>query len=186
MILIIGLGNPGEQYEKTRHNVGFMVLDELNEITGFPAFEFSKKFNGLVSQGIAAEKEIIFLKPQTFMNGSGKAVKAAVNYFKIKLANIYVVHDEADADLGKIKISQEAAAAGHKGVQSIIDGLGTKNFTRFRVGINSNDPSYEALIKKEGLESVVLKNFSANEEPIIAEAIKKTAELIISDLTENK
>jgi PTH1 family peptidyl-tRNA hydrolase len=186
MILIVGLGNPGEQYKNTRHNVGFMVLDEFNEANGFPPFESSKKYNGLVSQGIAAKNELILLKPQTFMNESGKAVKAVANFFKIKPDNIYVVHDEADVDLGKIKISQDSTAAGHKGAQSLIDELGTKKFTRFRVGINSNDEAYESAIKKEGLENVVLKNFSEEEEPIITESIKNAAELIISQLKENK
>lgn len=186
MILIIGLGNPGEQYKNTRHNVGFMILDELNEIAGFPCFEFSKKYNAMVSQGIFAENEVMLLKPQTFMNESGKAVKAAVNYFKIKPEDIYVVQDEADVDLGKIKISQEANSAGHKGIQSIIDELKNKKFTRFRVGINSKDPIYELAVKKEGLESVVLKNFIDEEIPVIKKSIQETIELIISYLTTNK
>ena len=185
MILITGLGNPGEQYKQTRHNVGFMVIDEINEIAGFPAFEFAKKFNGLVSQGIMAENEVILLKPQTFMNESGKAVKAVASFYKIKTKDIYVVQDEADVDLGKIKISTDATAAGHKGIQSIIDELGTKKITRFRVGINSSDPQYTKSIKKEGLENVVLNNFSANEEPIIDESIKKAFELINTHLKEN-
>lgn len=184
MILITGLGNPGEQYKNTRHNVGFMVLDELAEMGGFPAFEFAKKFNGLVSQGIMAEDEVILLKPQTFMNESGKAVKAVASFYKIKPKDIYVVQDEADVDLGKIKISQDANSAGHKGVQSIIDEIGTKNFTRFRVGINSSDPEYESIVKKQGLEEVVLKDFTASEEPLIMETIKRAPDIIISQIKE--
>lgn len=185
MILIVGLGNPGEQYEKTRHNLGFRVLDELKELAGFPEFEFAKKFNALVSQGIVAEKEAILLKPQTFMNESGKAVKAAASFYKVKPQDIYVVQDEADVELGKIKISESANSAGHRGINSVIEELGTKNILRFRIGFESDAPAYQnALNRGEGLEDVVLKNFSPAEEIIIQDIIKKAAELIISHLTE--
>ena len=185
MILIIGLGNPGNQYQATRHNLGFMVLDELQELAGFPAFEFAKKFNGLVSQGILAENEAILLKPQTFMNESGKAAKAIANFYKIKAKDIYVVQDEADVDLGKIKISQNANSAGHKGVQSIINELGTKDFLRFRIGIDSKSPDYQNRINSQGLEAVVLENFNSEEIPLLNDTIKKTAETIIATIKEN-
>lgn len=185
MILIIGLGNPGNQYQATRHNLGFMVLDELQELAGFPAFEFAKKFNGLVSQGILAENEAVLLKPQTFMNESGKAVKAIANFYKIKAKDIYVVQDEADVDLGKIKISQNANSAGHKGVQSIINELGTKDFLRFRIGIDSKSPDYQNRINSQGLEAVVLENFNSEEIPLLNDTIKKTAETIIATIKEN-
>lgn len=184
MILIVGLGNPGEQYEKTRHNLGFRVLDELKELAGFPEFEFTKKFNSLVSQGVLAKSETILLKPQTFMNESGKAVKAVTAFYKIKPQDIYVVQDEAGVEIGKIKTSESANSAGHRGVESILKELGTKDITRFRVGFDSNDPAYQnALKQNEGLENIVLKDFSAEEEIIIQDIIKKTAELIISHLT---
>lgn len=185
MILIIGLGNPGNQYQATRHNLGFMVLDELQELAGFPAFEFAKKFNGLVSQGILAENEAILLKPQTFMNESGKAAKAIANFYKIKAKDIYVVQDEADVDLGKIKISQNANSAGHKGVQSIINELSTKDFLRFRIGIDSKSPDYQNRINSQGLEAVVLENFNSEEIPLLNDTIKKTAETIIATIKEN-
>ncbi|MFA5178450.1 MAG: aminoacyl-tRNA hydrolase [Candidatus Paceibacterota bacterium] len=185
MILIIGLGNPGNQYQATRHNLGFMVLDELQELAGFPAFEFAKKFNGLVSQGILAENEAILLKPQTFMNESGKAAKAIANFYKIKAKDIYVVQDEADVDLGKIKISQNANSAGHKGVQSIINELSTKDFLRFRIGIDSKSPDYQNRINSQGLEAVVLENFDSEEIPLLNDTIKKTAETIIATIKEN-
>jgi PTH1 family peptidyl-tRNA hydrolase len=185
MILIIGLGNPGNQYQATRHNLGFMVLDELQELTGFPAFEFAKKFNGLVSQGILAKNEAVLLKPQTFMNESGKAAKAIANFYKIKAKDIYVVQDEADVDLGKIKISQNANSAGHKGVQSIINELGTKDFLRFRIGIDSKSPDYQNRINSQGLEAVVLENFNSEEIPLLNDTIKKTAETIIATIKEN-
>ena len=185
MILIIGLGNPGSQYQSTRHNLGFMVLDELQELAGFSAFEFAKKFNSFVSQGILAENETILLKPQTFMNESGKAVKAIANFYKINVKDIYVVHDEADVGLGKIKISQNANSAGHKGVQSIINELGVKEFTRFRVGIDSKNPDYQNRINSQGLESVVLENFSSEEILLVDKIIKETADTIIATIKKN-
>jgi PTH1 family peptidyl-tRNA hydrolase len=185
MILIVGLGNPGNEYENTRHNLGFMAIDELKEFYGFPEFEFAKKFNGLVSQGILAENEAILLKPQTYMNESGKAVKAVSSFYKIPVTNIYVVHDEADVPLGQIKVSQNVTSAGHRGVQSIIDEFNSKDFSRFRIGIDSDDPSYrKALAQGEGLENVVLKNFSEQEKPAIEDSLKQVVELIPQTIIE--
>ncbi|MFA5368612.1 MAG: aminoacyl-tRNA hydrolase [Candidatus Paceibacterota bacterium] len=185
MILIVGLGNPGNQYKKTRHNVGFMILDKIKESINFPDFKLSKKYSGLISQGTIFEKEAILLKPSTFMNESGKAVEAIVNYFKIKPENIYIIQDEADVDLGKIKISTDANSAGHKGIQSIIEKLGTKKFTRFRIGINSTDKTYEQAIKEDGLESVVLKNFSEEEQVVFKKIAEESVDLIISTIKNN-
>lgn len=186
MILLIGLGNPGDEYKKTRHNLGFMVMDELRDFYGFPEFEFAKKFNGLVSQGIIAENEAILLKPQTYMNESGKSVKSVASFYKIPVANIYVAHDEADVPLGQIKVSKNVTAAGHRGVQSIIDELKSKDFTRFRIGIDSDDPSYrKALSQGEGLENVVLKNFGEEEKPIVENTIKQALDLIPQTITKN-
>lgn len=103
MILIVGLGNPGEPYKNTRHNLGFRVLDELKEQNGFPDFKFSKKFNSLISQGHLANNDVILLKPQTFMNSSGQAVKSVASFYKIKPTDIYIVQDEADIEIGKLK-----------------------------------------------------------------------------------
>lgn len=185
MILIVGLGNPGDQYKKTRHNAGFMILDKIKESFGFPEFELSKKHNGLVAQGVIFGREVILLKPQTFMNESGRSVKAIAKYFKLKPEDIYVVQDEADVDLGKIKVSFGTTSAGHKGAQSIIDEMGTNKFTRFRVGIDSKDPAYEKAVKKDGLENVVLKNFTVDEEITFEEASEKAVDLIISAIKEN-
>ncbi|MFA5013350.1 MAG: aminoacyl-tRNA hydrolase [Candidatus Paceibacterota bacterium] len=185
MILIVGLGNPGEQYKYTRHNTGFTVLDELAKAIGFDDFQLNKDWKSLTTKGVINEKDVILIKPQTFMNESGKSVKKIVSYFKIKPGNIYVVHDEADLPLGTFKIKEGGTSAGHKGVQSIIDELGTKDFFRFRVGIESEDPSFRIPIeKREGLESVVLKNFSAEEITPLSEAIKQTVNAIISKIKE--
>ena len=153
MKLIIGLGNPGTKYEKTRHNIGFMVLDVLIKNEQFDS------------------KKVKLIKPQTFMNNSGQEVKKITDYYKIKPEDIIVIHDDIDLPLGKIKIQQNRSSAGHKGVQSIIDSLGTKDFTRMRIGIRP-----EELIQET--EKFVIQKFTQEEQDIINETIKKAATLV--------
>jgi PTH1 family peptidyl-tRNA hydrolase len=162
MILIVGLGNPGRQFEKTRHNLGFRVLDYLQKKWSFPSFVLKKNLFSLISRGKFLEKEIILAKPQTFMNSSGKAVKKIKTRFKLKTENIIVIHDEMDLPLGKTKLSFGKGSAGHKGVLSIIEALKTKDFFRYRIGIG-----------KKKKENFVLEKFSKEEEKILKETIKK-------------
>ena len=173
MILVIGLGNPGRKYQKTRHNVGFMVLDEFQKIQDFSDWKLKKKFKAEISEGIINSQKIILAKPQTFMNESGKAVKAIFN-FQFSNKNLIVIHDDLDLELGKMKIVQNRGAAGHKGVQSIINELGTKNFVRFRIGIKSQKTEN----KEQRAENFVLKKFSKEESKILKEVIKKTCRAI--------
>jgi PTH1 family peptidyl-tRNA hydrolase len=149
MILIVGLGNPGKKYEKTRHNVGFMAIDKLKLLN---------------------IKKVILAKPKTFMNESGKEVKKIIKNLKLKIKNLIVIHDDLDLLLGKIKISINRGSAGHKGVESIIKELKTKNFIRFRIGIKS--------ISNLKTQNFVLNKFTKQEEKIVKEVIKKTAEAI--------
>ena len=135
MILIAGLGNPGEKFKNTRHNVGFMVIDAFAEKNNFPDFKFSKKFNSLISEEILYGEKITLTKPQTFMNNSGVAVKKILSSTKTTRPGLVVIHDDIDLPLGKIKIVKNRGSAGHKGVQSIIEKLGTNEFIRLRVGI---------------------------------------------------
>lgn len=184
MKLIIGLGNPGEKYKKTRHNAGFMAVDKITAAFQFPSFNFQAKFNAEISEKSINDEKIILAKPQTFMNESGKAVKAIIDYYKIDVANIIIIHDDLDIALGKYKIVKDRTSAGHKGVQSIIDYLGTKDFTRIRIGIEPLGSSAE---KDKSLDSprslgtkqiptaeFVLENFTENEQKIIDEVIEKT------------
>lgn len=127
MKLIVGLGNPGEKYQRTRHNLGFRLLDEMIK----DGWEDSKK---LKSQ-IAKTDQVIFAKPQTYVNNSGMAVKLLTTYYKLPTTDVIVVYDELDLPLGKIKVRLGGAAAGHHGVESIIKSLGTDQFTRVRLGI---------------------------------------------------
>ncbi|MEA3272218.1 MAG: aminoacyl-tRNA hydrolase [Patescibacteria group bacterium] len=170
MKLIIGLGNPGRKYKKTRHNVGFRVLDEMIKDSSTSlrtSFKFDKKFNA----DVVKKGQIIFAKPQTFMNKSGEAVWAIQKYYKIKSDDIVVVHDELYLELGKVRESTGSRSAGHNGVQSIINLLDTKNFTRVRIGIGPCP-------KKIPAEKFVLQKFSRKEEKELEEIIKRVIEII--------
>ncbi|MFH1837982.1 MAG: aminoacyl-tRNA hydrolase [Candidatus Kuenenbacteria bacterium] len=168
MKLIIGLGNPGKEYEKTRHNCGFMAIYNLQKTLNesFDDFKFNKKFDALISQGNFNGEKIILVMPQTFMNDSGKSVSALINYYKINFEDLFVIHDDIDLLLGKIKISQNRSSGGQKGVQSIIDHLGTKNFIRFRIGIKS-----EGIM--QNTYDFVLQKFTKDEQKIISESLQK-------------
>lgn len=162
MIIIVGLGNPGKKYKNTRHNVGFQVIDEFAKENNFPEFKLSKKFNALVSE----KGNIILVKPQTFMNKSGKAVKALLK--NTTRTALVVIHDDIDLPLGKIRISKNRGSAGHKGVESIIKEIGFKNFTRFRIGISPKTG------KPKNVERYVLQKLNKEEEKVIREVIQET------------
>ena len=151
MILIVGLGNSGKKYEKTRHNVGFRVIDGL-------------RFLNL--------KKVILAKPKAFMNQSGKAVKLLVTRYQLPATSLWVVHDDIDLPLGKIRISKGRGAAGHKGVESIIKEINSKNFIRLRVGIQPK------IHKPKNIEKFVLQKFNKDEEKIVKEVIKKSVEAV--------
>ena len=164
MILIVGLGNPGKKFENTRHNVGFMAIDEFARKYNFPEFKLDKKSNALISQ----EESVLLVKPQTFMNESGGAVRSLIKNSKLEIRNsIIVIHDDIDLPVGKIKIVKDRGSAGHKGVESIIECIGNENLVRFRIGIGSE--------AKTEAKKVVLKKFSKQEKATIDQTIQKTA-----------
>lgn len=172
MYLILGLGNPGKKYKNTRHNLGFLILDFFRKKNKFPKFKFEKSLNSQISEKNFLEKRVILMKPQTFMNTSGKALKLfsqKYNFFNFK--NLLVVHDDLDIPLGKIKISFGRSSGGHKGVQSLIEELGTKNFFRQRVGIGPRPT-----LKK--IEIFVLEKFEKKEKGILKKIIKESIKLI--------
>ena len=138
MKLIIGLGNPGGEYKDTRHNIGYMVVDKLEKELGAgtpPAWDRDEKKNVLT----ARIGEVLLVKPLTFMNKSGFAVAALVNFYKLTPADVWVIHDDIDLPLGKIKIREKGGSAGHHGIESIIEQLGTDVFVRFRLGIGRGE-----------------------------------------------
>ena len=171
MILIIGLGNPGKKYEFSRHNLGFLVLDRFSKKNYFE-FKSLKKLKSKISKGSFGKKRVVLAKPQTFMNNSGKAVRILATKYKIQNTNIFIVHDDIDLLLGKMKIVKNRGAAGHKGVQSIINEMKTKNFIRFRIGIA---PKYKITKQWNNgvMEKFVLKKFTKTEKEAIRKAVKK-------------
>lgn len=166
MKIIVGLGNHGQKFKGTRHNIGFEILDKIQKENNFPEFSLKKKLKSEISEGVLNGEKIILTKPQTFMNLSGEAVKTLMKYYKVKPGNLTVIHDDIDISLGKIKESNNSGSAGHKGVQSIIDNLKTKEFKRIRMGTLPKKG------KPKDIDKFVLKKFSKTEEKIIEETIK--------------
>ncbi len=167
MKLIIGLGNPGEKYKNTRHNLGFMFLDKLREKWDFPDFELNKKFNAEISQGEWKNEKIILAKPQYFMNLSGETVKKLLDFYKISLENLLVIHDDLDIVCGKYKLATDSTSAGHNGVQNIIDKLGIKKFARLRIGIKPEKETADSPRSEAG--DFVLEKFTKEELKKISE-----------------
>jgi PTH1 family peptidyl-tRNA hydrolase len=159
MRLLVGLGNPGDQYAKTRHNIGFRVLDSLG-------LDFHKGFLGL----IAKDGDRIYLKPQTYMNRSGDSVLAALSFHKIKPEDLLVIHDELDLPFGTIKLKKGGGHAGHNGLRDIMRVIGPE-FSRIRVGIGK--PQH-----KTQVADYVLSNFSAQEEAVLCDLIIQAKSLI--------
>jgi len=177
MKLIVGLGNPGSKYEKTRHNIGFMVIDEIIDNFKFPILNFKSIFNAKISK----KQEVILAKPLAFMNNSGQAVKSLIRYWKLEIENLTVIHDDIDLPLGEIKVQQGRSSAGHKGVQSIIDALGTNNFIRVRIGIRPEeniDTPHQNKFGAGQTEKFVLQKFTSEEQKIINQTTKKAARII--------
>jgi PTH1 family peptidyl-tRNA hydrolase len=175
MKLIVGLGNPEQKYEQTRHNFGFMVLDEIVKNNKFMPFRLENQFQSLVTQtGGVGENRVTFSKPQTYMNNSGKSVKKMIDYYKIGTDDVLVVCDDIDMPLGSIRIRLEGSSGGHKGLQSIIDEIGDNRIIRIRLGIGSN--------KELGIpsENYVLQKFSATEMEIVTKVIDKTGDLVLN------
>ena len=171
MKLIIGLGNPGDKYKNTRHNMGFMVIDELAEklTEGKVKWQDEKKFS---AQTCRISEEILLVKPQTFMNDSGVAVAKILRYYDTKILSkdVWVIHDDMDISLGKIKIRMGGSGAGHHGIESIIESLGTDKFLRFRLGIGN--PRREG--SQVPVEDYVLKKFESSEVSGVKHMIKQT------------
>ncbi len=180
MKLVIGLGNPGKKYEETWHNLGFLAVDEIKnkEPEIFCDFKINKKFKSEICENQVAVEKIILAKPQTFMNQSGQAAKIIFDFYKINPKDLWVIHDDIDLTLGRIRISHSSSAGGHKGVQSIIDCLGTKDFIRFRLGIQKEPPI------EIPSEAYVLQKIDKQSKIIVDETIQKTISAIEVALTQ--
>ncbi|MGI9553423.1 MAG: aminoacyl-tRNA hydrolase [Thermodesulfobacteriota bacterium] len=167
--LIVGLGNPGNEYELTRHNIGFIVLDNFAIKAGI---EISKSgYRGLYGKGEYLNNTLYLLKPQTFMNRSGESVKEIKNFYKIPSKQMIVIHDELDISLGNLKVKAGGGTAGHNGLESIKADIGKSDFTRVRVGIGKPD------LKGKTVKHV-LSSFHKEEIEILNETIKKATDAI--------
>lgn len=181
MKLIVGLGNPGEKYKNNRHNVGFMVVDGLAmRLFSYKAmplkWELSEKFDSLL---ITLDSRLVLAKPQTFMNNSGEAIKKLIDFYKVSLNDLYVIHDDLDIPLGQYKIQKGKGPKVHYGIQSINQALGTRDYWRVRIGVENREVSQVPRVSRVPRgEQYVLQDFTKEEQMIIADVIK----LIIADL----
>jgi len=169
--LIVGLGNPGKQYQNTRHNFGFMVLDELASALNI---EFRRmQHQAMVTKTHYHDRLLILAKPRTFMNNSGRSVRALANFYKIPTENILVVFDDADLDFETIRLRKEGGSSGQKGMASIIQSLGTEGFPRMRLGLG------RPLGRMETADFVLLP-FSSQEQEVLPFLLKKAVEAVLT------
>lgn len=167
--LIVGLGNPGREYEATRHNAGFWWVDEFARLHQL-GFKAEHKFHGLAARGHAHGHEVYLLKPQTFMNVSGRAVAALAQFYKIQPAEILVVHDELDLPPGSAKLKLGGGHGGHNGLKDIIAQLGTRDFWRLRIGIGHPGERGE-------VSNYVLNAPRKEEQPLLEQALQRAQEV---------
>lgn len=176
MFLIAGLGNPGRQYEKTRHNMGFDTIDELIERHRIPQGGIAHK--AMYGKGMIAGEKVLAVKPLTYMNLSGEAIREYVNYYKMNPeTELIVIYDDIDLDPGQIRIRKKGSAGGHNGIKSIIAQIGTQNFYRIKVGVGAKPKGWD-------LADYVLGRFSPEERELVDKAICDAAdavEMILKD-----
>ncbi len=169
MKLIVGLGNYGKEYEETRHNVGFMVVDKLAD--KLKIYDFKEKFSGLVGEGNYKGEKVILLKPQTYMNLSGNSIIQVVNFYKLDVEeDIIVIYDDMALPLGKLRIREKGSAGGHNGIKSIISHMGEK-FLRIKFGIGQSESQ-----DKEKIVNFVIGRFTKEEKEEISEVLVNAGE----------
>ena len=166
MKIIVGLGNPGKKYEKTRHNCGFMAIDFYAAKNNL---EFKNKFNGLYTEQIINNEKVILLKPQTYMNLSGNSVREFVNFFNINVDDILVIYDDYNFEVGTFRIRRDGSDGGHNGIKSIIENLKNDNIKRVRIGISKNTIP---------LEDYVLQRFSDEDYKKVNDLLPTIADII--------
>lgn len=176
MKLIVGLGNPGREYINTRHNVGFQCIDRVREKLGFPEFKLQKKFHAEMTEGIFSGEKILLAKPQTFMNVSGKSVVALIHFYRIAPKDLWLIFDDIDLPLGKIRMRPNGSAGSHNGMKSVIASLGFQNFPRIRIGIESRGLSAAA---EQDISSFVLNAFSKKEKAQAAKTVEIASDALL-------
>ena len=175
MYLIAGLGNPTKEYDKTRHNVGFSVIDVLADRYRIDISE--KKHKALCGRGVIEGQKVLLLKPQTFMNLSGESIRAAADYYKIEPEEMIVIYDDISLDPGQLRIRLKGSAGGHNGIKNIIANLGTQDFPRIKVGVGAKPPRMD-------LADYVLSRFGAGEQKLMDEAFGEAAEAAVMMMTD--
>ena len=175
MFLIVGLGNPGSQYEDTRHNIGFKVVDNIAKEYNIEINR--QKFKGMCGEGFINGEKVILLKPTTYMNLSGESIREVVDFYKLSNEDILVIYDDISLDVGRLRIREKGSAGGHNGIYSIIAHLGTDIFPRIKVGVGQ--PNVD-------LVNYVLGKFTKEEMEVLSESIdastKASKEIISSDV----
>ena len=185
--IIVGLGNPGEEYKNTRHNTGRLVLDSVREESGAPEFTFNKKINALESQAKIGREKIVLLAPETFMNNSGKSVGPLVKSKKAA-EKLIVIYDDFNLPLGRIKISFNRSSGGHNGLESIIKAVKTEGFLRVRIGTAPENAKGLAKVPHgdEKIEKFILGPFKNNELKALKKVSKRVSEAIEVIIKEGK
>ena len=175
MYVIAGLGNPGREYEGTRHNVGFMTLDALADKYNIDVRE--KAFKGLIGKGVIEGNKVILVKPQTYMNLSGECIRQVMDYYKVDPSEFIVIYDDISLVPGGIRIRKKGSAGGHNGIKNIIAHLGTQEFPRVRIGVGEKPARMD-------LADYVLGGFSKEDEALVREACEHAAEAAAEILTD--
>ena len=173
--LVVGLGNPEPKYDQTRHNIGFAAIDALARSWQIPMSE-NRKFQGIFGEGRATTNKIRLLKPLTYMNRSGQAIRAVTDWYKLPPESVLVIYDDMDLPLGKIRIRLSGSAGGHNGMKSAIAHLGTQNFPRLRIGIGK--PQDASTSDEPNAISHVLGKFSATETQLMSEVLQFVIEAV--------
>ncbi|MBN2058696.1 MAG: aminoacyl-tRNA hydrolase [Candidatus Saganbacteria bacterium] len=169
MYLIVGLGNPGPEYENTRHNLGFRAVDELAARLGVTVFK--EKSRSFIAESRLADHKLILVKPQTFMNNSGPAVRGLLDWFKITPENLILIYDDVDLEVGQLRLREKGNAGGHHGVESVINSVGTTDFPRIRLGIGRESLTGD-------VSDYVLQQIPVDQEQVLAEAVLTAAEAV--------
>lgn len=175
MKLIVGLGNPGDEYARTRHNVGFMVADAFAEAHQITLNQ--TKFKAIIGKGVVGSEEVIIAKPQTYMNRSGESVSSLLSFFKLNPSDCIIICDDLELPTGKIRVREKGGHGGHNGLRSIIELTGSQEFVRVRIGIGR--PAHQSQVS-----DYVLNPFSRDEKPLIEDAIERASravEAIVKD-----
>lgn len=169
MKIIVGLGNPGQEYSATRHNVGFFVVDELARRWG--AQIWRNKFDAEIAEHRSDGEQSLLVKPQTYMNLSGTAVGALVRWHKVSAEDVVVIYDDMDLAVGRLRLRTKGSSGGHRGIESLISHLGTDVFARVRVGVGRPPEGWT-------VNNYVLSKFSTEEAPLIKEAVERSAQAV--------